>query len=162
MRQATSEELLAVLEGFWVHGPARLADRAQEQLLERAHQLGLDVPTHAPFDETAEDEMHPVLVDAGWELLPLAALDPVRHRGVVEAYGEPIHYEAARFEEESAIPPRVSLQELPALGLVELLRGIDGDGALVEPLVLWTEGDDVYQDYVLRGVVKVAKVGGQA
>jgi len=157
-RTASPEELVAVLETFWV--PGLVADRAHERLLETAHQLGLDVPTHAPFEEEFEEDMHPLLVDAGWELVPLAELDPVRHRGVIEAYGEPILYEAARFEEESAIPKVISLQELPALGLVELLRGVDADGELVEPLILWTQGDEIYQDYLLRGILKVAKIDG--
>jgi len=155
-RDASPEELLAVLAAFWVPGAA--TDLTLDRLLERFHALGLDVPLHDPFDESVEDDMHPVLIDAGWELHPLAALDPIRHRGVVEAYGEPILYEAARFEEESAVPPRATLQELPALGLVELVRGVDADGAFVEPLVLWTDGDDVYQDYLLRGVLKAAKI----
>jgi hypothetical protein len=155
-RDATDKELALVLETFWVPGPR--AERAHERLLERAFDLGLDVPAHDPFDPSLEDEMHPVLVDAGWELHPLAELDPVRHRGVIEAYDEPILYAAARFEEENAIPPRAHLHELPALGLAELLRGVDADGDLVEPLVLWTEGDEVYQDYVTRGVLKVAKL----
>jgi hypothetical protein len=54
----------------------------------------------------------------------------------------------------------VHLQELPALGLAELLRGVDADGELVEPFVLWTDGDEVYQDYLLRGVLKAAKIAG--
>lgn len=155
-RHASAEELLAVLTGFWVPGPR--ADRCHERLLEQADDLGLDLPSHGPFDEAVEDDMHPLLVDAGWELVSLAQLDPVRHRGVIEAYGEPVLFEAARFEEVNAIPPAISLQELPALGLVELLRGVDGEGNLVEPLVLWTDGDDVYQDYLLRGVLKAAKL----
>jgi hypothetical protein len=159
-RQASADELCRVLEAFWV--PSAMADRAQERLLDRALELGLDVSSHAPFDEAFEDDMHPVLVDAGWELLPLTRLDPERHRGVIEAYGESILFDAARFEDESSIPPRLHLQELPALGLVELLRGVDAEGELVEPLVLWTEGDDVYQDYLLRGVLKAAKIGATA
>jgi hypothetical protein len=155
-RDANPEELLAVLEAFWVPGPR--TDATLDALLERFHALGLDVPLHDPFDESVEDDMHPVLIDAGWELHPLAALDPVRHRGVIEAYGEPILYEAARFEEENAVPARVLLQELPAFGLVELVRGVDADGALAEPLVLWTDGDDIYQDYLVRGVLKAAKI----
>jgi hypothetical protein len=156
-RNATADELLAVLEAFWIPGPG--TDRTHDRLLARFHTLGLDVPLHAPFDEAFEEDMHPVLVDAGWELLTLAELDPVRHRGVIEAYGELVLYEAARFEEENAIPAVVPLQELPALGLVELVRGVDADGVLIEPLVLWTDGDETYQDYLLRGVLKVAKVG---
>jgi hypothetical protein len=160
LREASLDELLAVLAGFWIPGSA--ADRAQERLLDAVHGLGMDVPLHAPFDETVEDDLHPVLVDAGWELRPLADLDPLRHRGVIEAYGEPIAYEAARFEEQSAIPARVTLQELPALGVAELVRGVDADGELIEPLVLWTEGEDVYHDYLLRGVLRAAKIAGEA
>ncbi len=155
-REATPDELLAVLEAFWAPGPS--TDRVHDRLLDRAHELELPLSPHAPFDEEVEDEMHPVLVDAGWELLPLAELDPERHRGVIEAYGEAIQFEAARFEEETAIPRRRYLHELPALGLVELLRGIDGEGALVEPLVLWTDGEPTYDDYVLRGVLRAAKL----
>jgi hypothetical protein len=156
-RQASLAELTAVLEGFWV--PGRTADRASERLLDAIYRLGVEISAHAPFDEAAEDDMHPMLVDAGWELLRLADLDAVRHRGVIEAYGDPIDFEAARFEEENAIPARVTLQELPALGAVELLRGVDADGELVEPLVLWTEGDDAYHDYLLRGVARASRVG---
>jgi len=156
-REATAEELLAVLEAFWVPGP--WTDRTHDRLIARFHTLGLDVPLHDPFDEAFEDDMHPVLVDAGWELFALRELDSVRHRGVIEAYGEPILYEAARFEEENAIPPLVPLQELPALGLVELVRGVDAGGDLIEPLVLWTDGDETYQDYLLRGILKAAKIG---
>jgi len=159
-RTASGDELVALLATFWTHARAGVADRAHDRLLAKAHELGFELPPHEPFDEAFEDDMHPVLVDAGWELLPLAALDPTRHRGAIEAYGEPILYESARFEEENALPPRVTLQELPALGLVELLLGVDADGDLTEPLVVWTEGDDVYVDYVLRGVLKVAKVEG--
>ena len=91
--------------------------------------------------------------------MPLTALDPERHRGVIQAFGEPIDFEAARFEDESAIPPPSYLQELPAMGAAELLRGVDVDGALAEPLVLWTLGRDPYHDYVVRGVMRAAKIG---
>jgi len=155
-RLATADELLRVLEGFWV--PGTDGDRVHDRLLTRMVSLGLDLPEHDPFDEEAEDAVFPLLVDAGWELLPLGDLDPERHRGAITAYDEPILFEAARFEEASAIPPRVTLHELPALGPVELLQGVDADGALVEPLVVWTEGDEIYQDYVLRGVQKAAKL----
>jgi hypothetical protein len=157
LRTATPSELCAVLAGFW--SASARADVAHERLLERAHGLGLDVGKSALFDEAAEDEIHPVMVDAGWELHFLSELDPVRHRGVVEAYDDPILYESARFEEENAIPKLPLLQELPALGLLELLRGVDADGELATPLVLWTEGDDVYHDYVVRGAHKAAKIG---
>jgi hypothetical protein len=156
LREATTDELLGVLQTFWVPGPR--TDLAHEHLLYSAVQLGLDLPTHEPFDEAHEEDTHPILVDAGWELLSLSELDPERHRGAISAYEEPILFEAARFEDESRIPRMAELQELPLLGLVELLRAVDGDGELVQPFVLWTEGDDTYHDYVLRGVLKAAKV----
>jgi hypothetical protein len=156
LRAATSEELTLALQAFWVPGPQ--TDLTHEHLLYSAVQLGLELPMHDAFDEAYEEDTHPVLVDAGWELLSLGKLDPERHRGAISAYDEPILFEAARFEEESRIPKLAQLQELPLLGLVELLRAVDADGELVEPFVLWTEGDDTYQDYVLRGVLKAAKL----
>jgi hypothetical protein len=154
-RAASRDEVTSLLLGFWT--PSAQADRAHERLMDRLGSLGLDVGTHAPFDEEVEDDLHPILVDAGWELCPLAALDPERHKGAIDAFGESILFDAARFEEESAIPPPCYLQELPLIGPVELLRGVDANGNLVEPLVLWTEGHDVYQDYVLRGALRAAK-----
>jgi hypothetical protein len=154
-RTASAEEVTSLLLGFWTPSPP--ADRAHERLMDRLDAVGLDVGAHAPFDEEFEDDVHPVLVDAGWELQPLAALDRDRHKGAIDAFGEPILFEAARFEEESAIPPLRYLQEFPVIGPVELLRGVDADGSLVEPLVLWTEGHEVYQDYVLRGALRAAK-----
>jgi len=156
-RAASTDEWVAVLGAFWTPGDA--CDRVQERLLTRLAALDLAPGTHAPFDEGEEDDVHPVLIDAGWELVPLSALDPARHRGAMEAYDEPILFEAARFEEESSIPPIRHLQELPVFGAVELLRGVDPDGALLEPLVLWTEGDATYHDYVIRGVLRAARVG---
>jgi hypothetical protein len=157
LRTASLEEFAGVLECFWT--PGSLADGARARLLHRLEGLGLDAGAHAPFDEEAEEDVHPVLIDAGWELLPLATLDPERHRGVMQAFDEPILFAAACFEEESAIPSQVHLQELPVFGAVELLRGVDPDGILLEPLILWTEGNDTYQDYVVRGVLRAAKVG---
>jgi hypothetical protein len=155
-RAASPDEVTAVLEAFWT--PGARADRVHHRLMTRLESLDLDVGTHAPFDEGAEDDLHPCLVDAGWELHPLASLDPERHKGAIEAFDEHILFESARFEEENAIPPIRHLQELPAFGPVELLRGVDPDGMLIEPLDLWTEGNDVYQDYVLRGALRAAKV----
>lgn len=156
-RVASTEELASLLEAFWDRGSG--GDRVHTRLMNRLHALDLEVGSHTPFDEAAEDDLHPVLVDAGWELVSLLALDPVRHKGAIHAFDEPILFEAARFEEESAIPQQRHLQELPLLGAVELLRGVDSDGALIEPLVLWTEGNGTYHDYVLRGVLRAAKVG---
>jgi hypothetical protein len=155
-RRCNEAEVASVLAAFWTPGEAR--DRARQRLRERLAACDLAVPGGVPFDEAAEDGMHPLLVDAGWELVPLAALDPERHRGAIAAFGEPIAFESARFEEETAIPPPVTLLELPALGPVEFLTGADDDGALAEPLVVWAEGDETYVDYVIRGVRRAARL----
>jgi hypothetical protein len=155
-RSASPDEYVAVLEAFWT--PGERGDRVHERLMNKLEAIGLLPGRHAPFDEGEEDEIHPILIDAGWELHPLSALDPERHKGAIEAFDEPILFEAARFEEENAIPPQRHLQELPAFGAVELLRGVDADGDLIEPLVVWTEGNATYHDYVLRGVLRAAKI----
>ncbi len=155
-RRCTDAEVAAVLDAFWSPGAAR--EDARAALVARLEAAELPVPTHAPFDESAEDEAHPLLVDAGWELLGLGSLDAERHKGALGAYESALAYESARFEEETAIPPVVHLYELPAIGPVELLHGSDADGALVEPLVLWVEGDETYLDYVVRGVRRAAKL----
>ncbi|MGD0527418.1 MAG: hypothetical protein ABSE49_19915 [Polyangiaceae bacterium] len=159
-RRSTDAEVVAVLDAFWGAGEASLATRRALDELLRRHELPL--PAHAPFDEAAEDEMHPLLIDAGWELLPLAELDPQRHRGAMDAYGHALAFESARFEEETAIPPPTHLYELPALGPVELLQGADGEGALASDLVVWAEGDETYLDYIVRGVRRAAKLPERA
>jgi hypothetical protein len=155
-RRCSDAEVAAVLDGFWSPGAEAAAARAALGELLARHEL--EVAAHQPFDEAAEESMHPVLVDAGWELLPLAQLDPERHRGAIAAFGDALAFESACFEEETAIPPPVHLYELPAMGAVELLHGAGDDGALAAPLVVWAEGDDTYLDYVVRGVRKVAKL----
>jgi hypothetical protein len=155
-RSATEEEIAVALDTFWRPGPR--ADQAHDKLIDRLVACGLELGAHSPFDEGAEADMHPVLVDAGWELLPLAALDKERHKGAVSAFGEAITFDVARFEEENAYEPVVHLEELPALGAVELLRGVGGDGLLARPLVIWAEGSETYHDYVVRGVIRAAKL----
>lgn len=155
-RRASEAEVLAVLDTFWRPGPRR--ERAHARLRELLERAELPLPDATPFDEDVEEDIHPLLVDAGWELIPLRELHPERHRGVIEAFDEAILLEAARFEEAESIPPVVHLQELPALGPVELLRGADEDGALAAPLTIWVEGNEVYQDYVIRGVTRAAKL----
>jgi hypothetical protein len=155
-RRASDAEVVAVVEAFWT--PGARADAARRSLKSRLTALDLEVSDALPFDETLEDAMHPLLVDAGWELVPLTGLDPERHRGAIGAFGDALSFESACFEEETAIPTPVTLTELPALGPVELLRGVDHDGALARPLVVWAEGHDVYLDYVVRGVRRAAKL----
>jgi len=155
-RRSTDAELLSVLEAFWNPGNrARSARGALEVLLAR-HDLA--VPVHEPFDESVEDEVHPLLVDAGWELVPLAGLDVERHRGAIAAFGDALSFESARFEEETTIPAACSLYELPAIGPLELLRGADEEGRLAAPLVVWGQAHDTYLDYVVRGVRRAAKL----
>lgn len=155
-RRANDAEVAAVLEAFWRAN----ASRPRERLRAFLREIDADAndADAEPFDESAEDDMFPLLIDAGWELLPLAALDRERHRGAIEAFGEEILFESAKFEEENAASPTPYLQELPALGPTELLRGADDEGNLVSPFVLWVSGPEPYQDYVLRGVQRAAKV----
>ena len=156
-RHATEREVGTALGAFW-DCDARGAS-AREKLA--AHLRAIDAPLPERdavlFDESAEEDLFPVLIDAGWELLPLAALDAERHRGAIEAFGDRFAFDCAKFEEESAegVPPL--LQELPAIGPHELLHGAE-HGILRAPLVLWTEGSLAYHDYVMRGVLRAAKL----
>jgi hypothetical protein len=155
-RRATDAELVAVLKAFWSPG----GEKAQAALREHLASIKVTIDDGAlPFDEQVEDEVFPVLVDAGWELLPLTKLDAERHRGAIQAFDD---FEVARFEEENAVPPSVILHELPVLGAVELCEAFDGDGRTRAPFVLWTEGNEIYVDYVLRGVLRAAKIDPDA
>lgn len=154
-RRATDAEVVAVLETFWGSSAAASAD-AKARLRERLASIdALSDESLLPFDESREEDVFPVLVDAGWELLPLAQLDFERHKGAIQSFDD---FEVARFEEESAIPPIVHLYELPVLGAVELLAGVDETGTSRAPFVLWHQGNETYVDYVLRGVVRASKV----
>jgi hypothetical protein len=74
----------------------------------------------------------------------------VRHKGALDALG----LAATTASEEDPTPP---LHELPAIGPAELLDG-SAHGILRAPLVLWTSGDETYNDYVLRGVLRASKL----
>jgi hypothetical protein len=155
-RRAGEDEVVAVLDAFWTPGARSAA--ARHSLRAALARCALEPGDGTPFDESSEDAMHPLLVDAGWELVTLAALDPERHRGAISAYPDALSFEAARFEEETAMPARIPLCELPAIGPAELLLGVDDDGNLAAPLVAWTDGDETYLDYVMRGVRRAAKL----
>jgi hypothetical protein len=159
-RRVTDAELVAVLGSFWNDGERR--ERASLSLAERLMEIGAEPPDldALPFDESSEDDMFPLLVDAGWELLPLSSLDPERHKGARSAFEDVLSFDIAKFEEENALPPPVTLHELPALGALELLGALDATGAARTPFVLWTSGNETYVDYVLRGVLKIAKIEG--
>jgi len=144
VRRVTDDELLAVLSHYWSE---ETGAEACDGLLERLEAFGVEVVS----GEDDEDDTFPLLVDAGWELLPLAELDAERHRGAIEAFGETIHFDVAKFEEQEHLPPTVHLQELPAIGASELIRGAD-------PFSLWLSGNETYQDYVIRGVLRAAKI----
>lgn len=157
-RRATDAELVAVLAAFWSPGERR--ERAALALAERLIEIEAPPPDleALPFDESSEEDMFPVLVDAGWELLPLAGLDRERHKGAIAAFDDHLAFDVAKFEEENAVPQAVTLHELPAVGAVELLAALDADGAVRAPFVLWTSGNETYVDYVLRGLVRAAKL----
>ena len=143
VRRATEEEVCELLAWFW---NPETGSHASDTLLDRIEQLGVDVSEGAD-----EDDVFPLLVDAGWELVPLSELDPERHRGAIDAFGERIHYDVACFEEREHLPPTVHLQELPAIGVRDLL-------APPTDMHLWLSGNPTYQDYVIRGVLRAAKL----
>ncbi len=155
LRRSSDAELLAVVGAFWTDPAAR------ERLAGRLAALRIDIDaTRLPFDDAREEDVYPVLVDGGFELFRLAELDPVRHRGAIESFGEEIAWLSARFEEENAVPAlEPYLQELPVFGPEELLCAFDDDGRLRAPFVVWTQGEPRYHDYVLRGVERGAKLG---
>lgn len=155
-RACTETEVSDVLARFWRDDDE--AARAKEILADHLERLALPLPSAEPFDASGEEDIHPLLVDAGWELLPLRELDPQRHKGLLGYYDDPVYLDNARFEEENAIPPLVHLQELPAIGPRELLFGAS-HGELVAPLVIWCAGDTTYHEYVLKGVLR--QVGAQ-
>jgi hypothetical protein len=154
-RRSTEAEVVAILDAFWT--PGQRADASRDSLRALLDRYDLGPPRdHAPFEESLEDSIHPLLIDAGWELLSLSALDPARHKGAISAFGDPLAFASACFEEATAIPSPVTLLELPAFGPTELLGGATGGGDLLEPLVVWAEGNDTYVDYVVRGVRRAA------
>ena len=154
-RAASERELAIALAAFW--SDDEVADRTRGALARHLKEIDAPVATGPLFDESQEDELFPVLIDAGWELLRLAELDPERHRGAIDAFGERLAFDCAKFDEESALGAPPPLHELPALGGRELVHGAQ-HGILLAPLVLWTEGNETYQDYVLRGVLRAAKL----
>jgi hypothetical protein len=154
-RKCTEAEVTEALALFWA--AADEGARARERLADALERLELPLPSLDPFDPEGEEDLHPVLLDVGWELVSLRALDPIRHKGLIDWWGDPVLLESARFEEENAIPPVAHLQELPVLGPRELLFGASG-GSLVESLVVWTEGPATYHEYVLAGVRRAAKL----
>jgi hypothetical protein len=161
-RKASERELATALGVLWSSEPDGMSARSRLA----AHLRSIDALPSEParpetlFDEAAEDDMFPTLIDAGWELLPLAALDAERHRGAIEAFGDRLAFDCAKFDEESAMDASSTpclLQELPAIGPLEILHGAE-HGILRAPLVLWTEGNETYLDYVMRGVLRAAKL----
>ncbi len=155
MRACSTAELERLLSRYWSEGAG--AARARDALKATLDRLELPIPEFELFDERHEDEIHPLLVDAGWELLQLAELDPERHKGAIGTFAEYIHFEVARFEEQESMPPMTHLYELGAIGPRELLEGAR-DGKLMQPLVLYTQGNESYVDYLVRGVLRAAKL----
>lgn len=156
-RASSDDELVLAVEAMWT-------DTAVSQRL-AARLAEVDaVTSEILFDELAEESTFPVLIDAGWELVPLSQLDPERHAGVIralDAQDDGTDYEVACFEEQNRIPPEATLLELPLFGKRELLFAFADEAADAEtlaPFVVWASGHPVYLDYVLRGVAKVAKV----
>ncbi|MFO0637710.1 MAG: hypothetical protein U0183_00760 [Polyangiaceae bacterium] len=157
VREVTDKELCAALAAFWDEEALAGRTKAPGKLAALLGSIGIEPTGAALFDESAEDDMYPVLVDAGWSLLQIRELDPERHKGLVESY-ERIELESEIFEENAAIPPREYVIELPLLGAEELLRPVDEWGDFRDPWVVWSSLPGAYDDYLFRGVLKAAKV----
>lgn len=156
-REATDKELVATLAAYWDDDALLGRTKSRERLAALLASIGVE-PSEGPlFDEGLEEDIYPVLIDASWELLKVAALDPERHRGLVETY-EPIELASERFEEESAIPAREYLFELPLFGVNEVLSPADAWGDLRAAFVVWSSAPATYEDYLVRGVLKAAKI----
>jgi hypothetical protein len=156
-RRSTDAEINAVLHAYWTPGPRSLAARSALRTLLDRHEL--PVGQHAAFDESAEEAIHPLIVDAGWELLALRELDVERHKGAIESFGDDLAFASALFEEETAMPALPPpLYELPAVGATELLEGASDDGTLTQPFILWVQGNETYLDYVFRGILRAARI----
>ena len=85
-RRCSDAELAAVLDAYWTPGPRAHTTRAALRALLDRH--GLTVSPHEAFDESVEDAIHPLTVDAGWELLTLRELDAERHKGAIASFGD--------------------------------------------------------------------------
>jgi hypothetical protein len=158
LRRMTEAELVAVLGAFWGEHTEGRHD-AKAKLEAHLHAANASVSTSSlPFDEHAEEEIFPLLIDSGWELVPLSSLDAEHHKGAIAAFGDALSFDVAKFEEQTAPPPEATLVELPAFGATELLHAFDDTGAVRAPFVVWTSGDVTYVDYVLRGVLRAGKV----
>jgi hypothetical protein len=157
-RACSDAELIAVFDAYWTPGERAAKTRDALRAWLDLHHFAIGSGT--PFDESVEGEIHPLIIDAGWQLLDLGELDPERHKGAAAAFGDMLAFASALFEEETAIPRPAHLCELPAIGAAELLHGVDDAGALTQPFVVWIEGNETYVDYVLRGVRRAAKLDG--
>jgi hypothetical protein len=147
LRRASDAELLQMLEAVLTRGDVR--ERLAAAL--RAHTLDVQQlgAGFLLFDEAREPTLSPVLIDAGWELLSLDALDADRHRGVLD-----------RMPSETVVAPHAVpvLQELGLFGAEELLLFARDDGGLASAPPLWLSEPQFYQDYVLHGVSRAAKL----
>ena len=153
-RKSSEKEICALLRTFWIDAP----HEAQADLRAWLLSVGLPFEDRPPFDES-NDAVHPTLIDAGWELLSYSQLTYARHQGLIDQFDDEVFFEAAKFEETSAMEMPVYLHELPAFGPNELLSAFDERGLLREPLIVWTSGPDRYHDYVLSGVARAARLG---
>ncbi len=152
IRRATDAELVTILSAVW--SPHEHIEEVHDRLTD--HLAFVEESERPPFDDGADEDMFPILIDAGWELLPLALLDEERHKGVVESFADRLSFESARFVEEDSVPAKTYLMELPPIGQSELVYAVDEDGDLVAPLCVWADGPPSYLDYVLRGVTRAA------
>ena len=117
------------------------------------------LPTHEPFDESAEDEMHPLLVDAG---LGAPAARGARSRAApgrddrVRGRAR-VRVGALRGGDGHPAACHISTSCRPS-GRSSCCAGWTATGCSAAPLVVWADGDETYLDYIVRGVRRAAKL----
>jgi hypothetical protein len=146
LRRANDLELLQILEAVLTRTEVRtrLELALRTRSIDVQSQLGAGF---ALFDEARESTLSPVLIDAGWELFALSDLDAERHRGVLD-----------RMPADTAVAPDTVLQELGLFGAEELLLLAQNDLSLASAPTLWVSEPAFYQNYVLHGVSRAAKL----
>lgn len=146
-REATLDDVVAVLGAFWDGGPeaATRRDRLREVLVS----AGIPLPAQRPFESDPEEPPFPELVTLDWVLLAVDELDAEQHAGALGAM------ETAG--EETETPSDPVYVEGPSLGPGELCDGAPR-GVLEDDFMVWADGPYPYVDYVFRGVSKVARL----
>lgn len=145
-RQATTDDIIAVLTAFW--GAGEECEARIERLAEVLEEYGFELPEHEPWEADPDEAPFPELITLDWVLLPVDELDADHHKGALEAIAN---------SDDQANPSAPIYQEGPTISAVELADGAP-NGVLVGEFLVWSEEPYAYADYVFRGASKAAKL----